>query len=653
MRMSFATLLLLSFSFLQGQTYNQKTPDFGKVSKEDLQIKECSFDKSAEAYVIFDVCEMYCSFFPTASYPVTMELERHVRIKIVTTKGQNHADIRIPYYSRSGAEEIKNLTAQTYNIDGSGNVTLAKVEKGLVYEKKLDARFSEKVFTFPEVKPGSIIEYKYKLRSSWFNGLRNWYFQRSIPVQLSRVTIDFPVEFEVRSMPYCGLPYDRNDEDKGNRSIQKYTMLNIPALRDEPHISCDEDYLHRLEPELVAINIPGRPRYPLTTTWPRIVRALMEDEDFGLQLKKEIPRTADLDAELMLQKTALEKMKTIYYYVRKYMEWNTYDNIWALDGVKAAWKDKKGTSGEINLILVNLLKDAGINAHPVLVSTRENGRVKTLMPDVSQFDKVMAYVEADGKKYVMDATDKYTPYNLIPLSVSYSEGMVIEKPLTFEWGWEALWEQKQMFRNTVFVIGEIGNDDNINGSVTVSSAGYSRVDRIADLKAGKEKFVEKYFREPNPGVKIDSVITENEDADTLELRQQFDFSMPVSTSGDYKYFRLNMFSGFEKNVFVADTRSSDIFFGANQLYTLTGNYAIPDNYEFDELPKSMKMIMPDTSIILTRILSQKNNEISVRITVEFRQPFYPIDSYPDFQEFYKQLFDILNEQIIIKKKAKP
>jgi hypothetical protein len=104
---------------------------------------------------------------------------------------------------------------------------------------------------------------------------------------------------------------------------------------------------------------------------------------------------------------------------------------------------------------------------------------------------------------------------------------------------------------------------------------------------------------------------------------------------------------------VADTRSSDIFFGANQTYSIVGNYSIPEGYEFDELPKSMKMIMPDTSITFTRIIRASNNELSVRFTVEFRLPFYPLDSYPDFQEFYKQLFDLLNEQIIFKKKANP
>ncbi|WP_315822806.1 hypothetical protein [Paraflavitalea speifideaquila] len=34
-------------------------------------------------------------------------------------------------------------------------------------------------------------------------------------------------------------------------------------------------------------------------------------------------------------------METIHNYVRKNMEWNSYGGIWALNGVKSAWKDKK------------------------------------------------------------------------------------------------------------------------------------------------------------------------------------------------------------------------------------------------------------------------------------------------------------------------
>ena len=115
----------------------------------------------------------------------------------------------------------------------------------------------------------------------------------------------------------------------------------------------------------------------IVVNWLQVIRFLMEDEDFGVQIKKEIPRTADLDAQLKNINDPYMRMKIIYEYVKKNMEWNGSPGIWALEGVKAAWKDKKGTAGEINLILINLLKDAGLNVKPILVSTHDNGLVNS------------------------------------------------------------------------------------------------------------------------------------------------------------------------------------------------------------------------------------------------------------------------------------
>ena len=109
---------------------------------------------------------------------------------------------------------------------------------------------------------------------------------------------------------------------------------------------------------MVATEFPGMPRRNLLRSWPGIIKQLMEDEDFGVQLRRNIPRTSDLDAMLAPVKDPYQKMVIIHDYVRKNMQWNDTYSIWALDGVKTAWKDKKGTVGEINLILVNLLKDA-------------------------------------------------------------------------------------------------------------------------------------------------------------------------------------------------------------------------------------------------------------------------------------------------------
>jgi len=64
----------------------------------------------------------------------------------------------------------------------------------------------------------------------------------------------------------------------------------------------------------------------------------------------------------------------------------------------------------------------------------------------------------------------------------------------------------------------------------------------------------------------------------------------------------------------------------------------------------MKMIMPDTSIVMRRMMQADSNSIDLLITVDFAKPVYAANMYPELREFYKKLFATLNEQVVIKKK---
>ena len=410
----------------------QPIPKFGEIDTAEMQLNRCEFDPEAPAVVLFDNGEFYCNIVYNSPFPTQILNERHVRIKILNDKGLDAANVHIRYYSFKGEERVIGIAAQTYNMDETGKITVTKLDKKLIYNKEINKRFSETVFTLPDVKAGSIIEYKYTISGS-DDG--RWYFQQEYPVQLSKYTLNFPNELEMTLMPSCTLPYTRDVERRSGRDVQVISMRNVPGLRNEPYISCREDFLQRADARIIAINPIGSPRRSLVRSWQGIIRNLIEDDDFGVQLKKEIPRTTQLDSILKGISDTFLRISAIHDYVRSNMEWDGQNSIWALDGVKSAWKAKKGNSGEINLILVNLLKDAGLNAHPILVSTRKNGKVNTFYPNLNQFDKVLAFVETDRGYYVLDGTDKFTPSSLIPAEVVATQGLVIEKFDSFQWGW--------------------------------------------------------------------------------------------------------------------------------------------------------------------------------------------------------------------------
>ena len=202
--LTFSASVIISF-IISGQKNKNKDsniPAFGAVEKADLEMKECDFDKKAEAMILFDKGQLdYVS-------GSGINLERHIRIKILSDKGKERADIHLRYLSWKNDEQIKDISAQVYNLDPSGNIQVTKVDKKQIFEKQINKRYSEKVFTFPDVKPGTVIEYKYTRTNI---GMIDWYFQNSIPVKYSQFTFDYPDDVDIAFTPRCFLPYDQKN----------------------------------------------------------------------------------------------------------------------------------------------------------------------------------------------------------------------------------------------------------------------------------------------------------------------------------------------------------------------------------------------------------------------------------------------------------
>jgi hypothetical protein len=384
----------------------------------------------------------------------------------------------------------------------------------------------------------------------------------------------------------------------------------------------------------------------MQSTWPKLTQDLLEDEDFGLQLKKNLPHTKSLDDSLKNMQDDYQKMIVIHDYVRRNMNWNGHESIYSSDGIKSAWDKKSGSNAELNFILIDLLRDAGIKAYPLLVSTKDNGTVNTIYPFLDQFNNTITCVFIGDKRYILNAADKYNPAYLIPYDVLDNDAFIVDKNAG---GWIKLTNNKDTWRNVVTMFAEITPDALMKGNATVYSYGYSRNPRVKKWEEDKTNFKD-YFTKGFTAMKVENIKVENQDKDTLPLEQKLDFSLPVNSSGEYKYFTLNLFQGLEKNPFIADERKTDVDFNYPRSYTIIGKVTLPDGYEFDALPKSIKMIMPDSSITLQRLIQPGNGSIDFRISLDFSQSFYSANAYPLLQEFYKKLFTTLNEQIVIKKK---
>ena len=177
-------LFQINHGFSQAGDQNLK---FGRIPQEDLEMSVYALDSSAEAVVLDDVGEM---FFFSKGDDIAYKFNRHVRIKILTEAGYDQAEQQIDFYSYKRIETVSGLKAHVVNPDGS----ISKLNKNNIFEEKINDYWESIRLTFPNIQPGSILEYSYTLESKRFTTPRDWTFQRKIPVRYSQIYFD-PGEF--------------------------------------------------------------------------------------------------------------------------------------------------------------------------------------------------------------------------------------------------------------------------------------------------------------------------------------------------------------------------------------------------------------------------------------------------------------------------
>jgi len=649
------TLFVLSAITLSAKAQQVLPTDepFGKVSMADLQMTACDFEKDANAEVLIDKADLY--------YDQTFDIvtDWHERTKIFNDNGKDHADIRIPL---DGTNFITGLQAETINLT-DGKVEVTKLDKKLVYIRAINNSENEMVFTMPNVKPGCVIDYKYTMTSHYNEYIPSWAFQQQIPVRYSELDTSIPEFFSFATLSNLRAPYSKYASSQESASLGTgadafgYTiqkdermMANVASLSDEPEMSSTVDNLQHIIFHLANFKPPYGMVESYSDTWAKVTDELVAEDDFGKQAKRNLTGEEDLINKAKGMPTNDEKIAYLFNSVKSQMKWNE-DNSWHTnDGVSKAWDAKSGNATEINLILYHLLKKSGVDAAmPMLVSTREHGKVNPAFTFLQQFNRTVVYIPVDStKSYVLDASGRYNMYYETPYNLLNSSGFYLNLD-TKENGTIFLQRTTPSFQ-LVYINAEIKPEGKMGGSVQISSYSYNRVNNLKRYQTdGEAKYID-YLRDDDNNLKISALKLDNIEVDTLPLMQSFDFNLDLAGSDDsYIYFTPNMFSRTHKNPFLSEDRFTDIDFGYLHNLTVNGVYKIPAGYTIDALPKSVSMSMPDRSIIFKRIVGQQDGTIVVRYSIAYKKSLFFKEDYADFHEFYKKMYEMLNDQIVLKK----
>ncbi len=662
---SIITLIILSNYTVWSQKH-----ELGNVTIDELKEKINAKDTSAVATILFEKGKTYFDYKQNEGFFVMTEVE--MKIKIYKKGGYEWANTEVPFYiGSSNRESVSFSKAVTYNLVNN-QIEKTKLKSENEFSEQKNKFLGLRKITMPNVKEGSIIEYKYTIKSPYISNFPDWKFQRSVPVNYSEYITDIP-EYYFYNVHRKGVLTPIEAKDKFSKTLQldelvaphgrgggyvhdleninyidnrtTYTLENIPALKEESFINNIENYASSLEFEHSGTQMHQKAFESFSTTWGDVAKKIYESDSFGSQIDKNNYFEADLKTLLQGLTSNEEKVATIFSYVQSRMTWNKYNSYSCDGGVKKAYQDKTGNSAEINLMLVSMLRFAGLDANPVLVSTRANG--VALYPSRIAYNTVIASVMIDGKLSLLDATSKYALPNILPLRDLNWFGRIIRKDETSD-----LIDLMPSFssQDVVNMLATIDAKGLISGKVREQYLDYNGL-RFRENYSGvsKESIMEK-MEKRNSGLEVSDYDLNDKDlGEPVVEKYAFKDSNEADIIGDKLYFSPLLQFATKENPFKQETREFpvDFSFPSKDKYML--NITIPDGYQVESLPKPVALAMDKGYGNFSLAISNTDNQIQATIILNINTSIVPAEDYDTLKEFFKKVIEKENEKIVLKK----
>src|SRR5690606_10845639 len=366
-----------------------------------------------------------------------------------------------------------------------------------------------------------------------------------------------------------------------------YAMKGIPAFKEEKFMLSRDNYMPALRFELRDIVNLDESRTTYSKSWDDVDHEFRYDKDLGRQLKYTNFFKEQLPVSVINLSDELERAKAVYYFIQEKMAWNNETRILSDIRVKEAFENKKGNSSEINLGLINALEAVGLDAKIMLLATRDRAMPTKQYPVLTDFNYAVVYLNIDNTKYLLDATDKYTPFGVLPLRDLNVEGRVMDFKKGSYWAPIAPSAKNMHYVNLQLTADESGQ---FSGKVNEVSTGYISIDKRKENNDLRNEEIIKRKQSRNEAINITNLSVENEKDLEQPFKESYEISLheqPVGATFFLYPFLMETF--FSENPFTAEKRLYPIELGFpisnNYLVSLTMN----NQYEIVKVPANKRV----------------------------------------------------------------
>lgn len=618
------TLAFCSFFLLNSiESFAQnKIHKFGNIPMEDMEMTVYEPDPSAPAV----------SLLRTGHYRVRdYNFYVHERIKILKQSGKDYGNFTL----RARSKGV--FKASCFNLE-NGEIVEYKLKKSEVFEEEITEDLIIYKLFLPNVKVGSVVEIEYYHASLPFE----WRFQQDIPNRYNELLVEKSQYYIFDLSHYGSAPL---------KSLGGYHWVaqDMPAFKTEPRMSSASNFIRKVEFELSEVAIPGIYYKQYSTTWAKVSEYLSKHERFGGLFRQGTGFLNQKADEIRaMEKSEREKALIGYDYIRENMEWNGSDGIWTTPFLRGNFKEKhSGGVADMNLCLVALLKKAGLSASPVVLSTKDNGKLKRYKPTSDKLNYVLCHILLGDEELLLDATAKNTAPGVMHPRLLNGDGWLVDENTG---RWVSL-EPKRPTVEKSFAQIEFTEDGDCIAQLRKSLITYhylswkNRFDGF-ESEAKYARALQQDFDEVIVG---DYSASYDEDKMKVTEKYSLDLTARMEDLGNEVILNPFVFSANIENPFKAEERISPVDLRYKSGITRTILIKLPPGMRASKLPYPTNISMEDGAAQFGFQVSQNESQLTISYQIVFTKSEIPARDYAAFKSFYSLMIDKLNESITLSK----
>jgi hypothetical protein len=667
------------FSFSRISAQEAPKVKFGKVADEELRMTVYGPDTTAAAVILFDDGQSRVRY-DVGQKRFMLTFERFLRIKVLKQSGTDWGNFYISLYSSGmSREELGAVDGVTFNLEGE-KIQKSDLKKEAIFKERENKYWEAAKISLPSVKVGSVIDLKYTINSPFVWNLRTWKFQYTIPVKWSQYDVLYPEYFMYNhsSLGYHTLNSQNQttqnesinytatyvtsgsalsgggNREKVNETITylankyNYTAKEVPAMKVEPYLTTLENYTTRMKFELASTNFTriGGEYKNYTNTWSIIGNDLLADEDFGGQLKGGNFVEEDVKNLISGKTTQMRKAVAVYSHIQSTIKWDNIKSVMPSKPIRKTYSDKSGNSADLNMLLAAMLHKAGIEADPVILSTRDHGLISPVHASLSDCNYMIVKAMIDDKPVLMDVTDPLIPAGQLPFRCLNGNGVLLKKDAP-----EDVAITNPASTSNTSVILEM-KDGKFSGEIMSRVYGLNAYNFRQEVKkAGGPQAQFESLKNSSDGIQYTNYSYNYLDSLYFPVEKKYQIVLDAGTEDEASILYINpiLWGKQQKNPFTSPTRQYPVDFGApfSEIYRL--NLTIPEGYKVEELPKGANIKLGENDGKFSYAIGQMDNRVVVNMRFSIDKTLFLPAEYANLKDFFDMVVAKEAEQIVLKK----